>query len=231
MRDAVACYCGAALRFREYKRPLQDCLNVKGKAERIHFRDVVFINCRLDVSGQPLCICRDAGIACGANGRAAVIAFLHYGAHETGKIFHRSIEHGQAKIDVTDQPVERIIYADPAGLSEDPLFCDVGPCSCSGDGQSLLGCEVVEESAFGNSSRLTNFVDRRCSETLKSNRCDGSNNKLIARADFRSLKSSIRFHCKNIPTGWYVSIVFRSGIASRPNREICCLDSHICAAC
>ena len=55
-------------------------------------------------------MCRHAAIASLGDGRVGVIRFLHQGAEQAAKFRQIASQDRGAKIDITEQPIERVVF-------------------------------------------------------------------------------------------------------------------------
>src|ERR1700722_14541269 len=95
-----------------------------------------------------------------ANLRVRAIDLLHQRAEKTGELGDFALEELLAKIEVAQDPMERIAVLLVRRAAEKDRWC-VGPVVRRSDRKRLLALEMVKECALGDAGLDTKLIDRR----------------------------------------------------------------------
>ena len=105
---------------------------------------------------------RVAGLA---DGGVRVVDLLHQGAEQAGVVGQLALQDGDAKVDVAEQPVERVGMGLVRRGAEHPIG-HTAEMPGGDERQFFLAAEVVEEAALGQRRGIADVFDARGRVTL-----------------------------------------------------------------
>ncbi len=159
MIDAIDRKLRRALRFSQDKCALENRLGVQRKTLGRPFGfDLVSLHGLRDVKRYGLRMRANTVLAGPAYRRVGIEYFLNQCTHQTRKFGYSPLQHGPSKIDIPQQPVERVGMLMVRGCFKDCCGC-LRPMRCRSDGKFLLTFKVMEEAALGEASRQTDVID------------------------------------------------------------------------
>src|SRR5580658_1958065 len=100
----------------------------------------------------------DACIAGASNAGVASVCFLHHGTQQTGELCNGTAQHRLAKIEVTDDPIQRIVQMMVGSGSEQGLT-HFRPIACGRERQRFFARKMVKERALRYASAGAEFVN------------------------------------------------------------------------